>query len=87
MKWEKFDHTHLYDEGEYVVEIDGWRREVLTNDINHDKEQWWNYWCDSNGDSHDQNYFTRIFRLDLDDAPSPVEQANKFLDARFDTIN
>ena len=87
MKWEKFDHTHLYDDGEYVVEIDGRRRVVLTNETDHDGEGWWNSWCDDDGeDGYNPDHFTRIFRLDLADTPSPVEQANAFLDARFDTI-
>ncbi len=28
MKWEKFDHTHLYDDGEYVIN-DGQTRRVV----------------------------------------------------------
>ena len=88
MKWEKFDHQKLYDDGEYVVAMGGNRRVVLTNEAEHDERGWFNVWCDYYGETdYDPDNFTRIFRLDLADTPSPVEQANKFLDARFDTIN
>ena len=88
MKWEKFDHQKLYDDGEYVVEIGGRLREVLTNQTDHDQYgDWYNYWASDWSDDYNQDFFTRIFRLDLADTPSPVEQANTFLDARFDTIN
>jgi hypothetical protein len=87
MKWEKFDHTHLYPDGEYVVEIDGRRNAIVNNETEHDGEGWFNVWVDDNGFQHEPSHFTRIFRLDLADTPTAVEQANAFLDARFDTIN
>lgn len=85
MKWEKFDHTHLYPDGEYVAEIAGRRRAIVNNETDHDGEGRFNVWVDDNGFQHEPIRFTRIFKID--DTPSPVEQANKFLDARFDTIN
>jgi len=89
MKWEKFDHTHLYDDGEYVVEIDGRRQAIVTAESEKlvglfAVDHYVNQWCDDNGIEYNADHFTRIFKID--DTPSPVEQANKFLDARFDTI-
>ena len=92
MKWEKFDHTHLYPDGEYVID-DGKTRRVVeaVNDRETDPLTKRGFdtlcWYDHLGREHDPHFFVRIFRLDLADTPTPVEQANAFLDARFDTIN
>ena len=87
MKWEKFDHTHLYPDGEYVVS-DGKTRRVVeaVNDRETDPLTKRGFdtlcWYDHMGREYNPDNFTRICRRDHADTPTAIKQGNALLDAR-----